>query len=184
MRDINIQIALSQTGLKDVPSQASQFTLQYYVAKLDIKNRHTQVIPRNPSLLKFLQAFHISPFLKSFGHLFLRNTQSLHDVVLPIERSIQRRVTFDRLSIAVDDELGEVPFDKVAQSTALLVFQVLPQWMSLVAVDFDLRIHIERRVIIVRYELFDLWFRPRLLATELIAGETSYAQTIRLVLLI
>jgi len=56
--------------------------------------------------------------------------------------------------------------------------------MSVVAVDFDLGIHIEGRVEIISDELFDLWFRPRLLATELIAGETSYAQTIRLVLLI
>lgn len=86
--------------------------------------------------------------------------------------------------------------------------------MSAITVHFDLGIHIEGCVIILLNELLDLWFRPRFLkddisltgilqctrrghyrapmdqhkraylTTELITGETSYAQTIGLVLLI
>lgn len=115
---------------------------------------------------------------------FFRHTQSLDEEVLEIERSIQRSVTFDRLSISIDQEFRKIPFDKVSQSSALLMFQIFPQRMSFIAVDIDLRIHIERYVVSLRHELFDLWFRPGFLTAELITGETGYAQTIGLVLLI
>lgn len=54
----------------------------------------------------------------------------------------------------------------LAQSSALLMLQILPQRMSFIAVHFDLRIQIEPCAEIVDHELLDLWFRPRLLKSN------------------
>jgi hypothetical protein len=44
------------------------------------------------------------------------------------------------LSILIDQEFGEIPFDKAAQHAGLLEFQVFEQWCGIVTID----IHLER----------------------------------------
>lgn len=49
-----------------------------------------------------------------------------------------RSVTFHDFALFVDDELGEVPFDKVTQDATLLLLHVLPQGMGVIPIDVDL----------------------------------------------
>jgi len=116
--------------------------------------------------------------------LLLLHTQSLCDIIFEVKWSIQRRVAFDRLAIAIDQKLGEIPFDEISQSSALFMFQIFEKRMRLVAVHVYLRVHVESNVKILGNPLLYLRLRPRLLTTELITGETCYAQTIGLVFLV
>ena len=47
-------------------------------------------------------------------------------------------MSLDDFSLLVDDELGEVPFDEAAKSATLLLLQVLPERVRVVAVHVDL----------------------------------------------
>ncbi len=44
----------------------------------------------------------------------------------------------NRLSVFIDDELGEVPLDEVSQHATLLVLQVFKEWVSVASVHVDL----------------------------------------------
>ena len=83
---------------------------------------------------------------------------------------IERSVSRDRLSIFVNDELGEVPLDEVSQHATLLGFQVLEEWVSVAAVHVDLAEHVEGGSL-GRCEGLDLRVGARLLTPELVARE-------------
>src|SRR5262245_6628933 len=90
---------------------------------------------------------------------------------------VGRRVTLDDVTVATDEELGEVPLDRVdAEQTALLVLEPLPQRMRLVAVDVDLGEHRKRHVVVQRAEILDLGLVPWFLMAELVAREPQYRE--------
>src|SRR5688572_3561737 len=60
-----------------------------------------------------------------------------------------RRVALEHATVATDQELGEVPLDRVnAEQSALLVLQPLPQRMRAVAIDVDLGEQRKRHVVV------------------------------------
>jgi len=82
----------------------------------------------------------------------------------------------DRHALFVDDELGEVPLDEVAQSSALFVLHVVPHGVGVLAVDVDGAEHVELDVVLGN-ELLDLGNVLELLV-ELVARERQNTQTI------
>lgn len=92
-------------------------------------------------------------------------------------------VAFHRLTVLVHQELAEVPFDEISQCPTLLVLEVLEQRVSLLAIDVDLGEHVKLCVVLFRGKLFDLRFRPRLLTSELVTGESQDPQTLGLSIL-
>src|SRR3546814_7884935 len=68
------------------------------------------------------------------------------------------------ISVAADEELAEVPLDRIdAEQAALLLLQPLPQRMRAVAVDVDLGEHGEVHVVGQRTEFPDRRLVARLL---------------------
>lgn len=85
-------------------------------------------------------------------------------------------MALDRLAVLVNDELGEVPLDAVEQHSALLLLQILPQWVSSLAVDVDLLEEVELDLTVAS-EALDLLGGSGLLVVELVAWESENAET-------
>jgi len=82
------------------------------------------------------------------------------------------------VSVPIDEELGEVPFDRFsAENAGLSLLQVLVQRMSVAAVDVDLGEHREADLVGQRAKLADLLFIARFLVPELIAREAEHRKT-------
>src|SRR5262249_902697 len=80
---------------------------------------------------------------------------------------------------AVNQELGEVPFDSLgAQESGGLLLQRLEQRMGVGAVDRDLGEHRERDGVLVNAEAFDLSLIARLLMAELVAREAEHGEAL------
>src|ERR1700712_2783349 len=77
-----------------------------------------------------------------------------------------RAVALDHLAVAADEELGEVPLDRVAQDAALLRAEPLEQGVRVVAVDVDLLEHLEAHAVVLLAEGADLLVAARVLAGE------------------
>ena len=86
------------------------------------------------------------------------------------------RVTFDWLSVLVDDEFCEIPLDGINQSSALFFLQVLEKWVGVFAVDVNLIEQIEVDLAILN-EALNFLSIARLLMTKLIARESENSQT-------
>lgn len=86
------------------------------------------------------------------------------------------RVTFNWLSVLVDDELCEIPLDGIDQSSALFFLQVLEKWMGVFSVDVNLIEQIEVDLAILN-EALNFFGIAWLLMTELITGESENSQT-------
>src|SRR5690606_33663729 len=105
--------------------------------------------------------------------------QRLLDVARQRLRLVGRRVAPDHPAVAADQELGEVPLDRVdAEQAALLVLQPLPQRVGGGAVDLDLGEHREADVVGQRAEIADLVRIARLLVAELVAGKAEHHQAL------
>src|SRR5438045_4189871 len=91
-----------------------------------------------------------------------------------------RRVTLDDLAIAVDQELGEVPLDRLgAEQTRLRFLEVLIKRRGIGPIHVDLGEQWEGDAVVDLAELRDLVLRPRLLRAELIAGKAEYFEPAR-----
>src|SRR4030095_11482584 len=78
---------------------------------------------------------------------------------------VLRRVSLDDLAVAVDQELGEIPFDRLgAQKPGLRVLEILVDGRRVVSVHVDLGKKRERDAVIDLAERFDLFLASRLLA--------------------
>src|SRR5580765_60868 len=104
-----------------------------------------------------------------------RRLKKLLDIACDRRRLGVRRVALDHLSVAVDEEFGEVPFDRFGpQQSGLLLLEILVERRGGVAVHVDLREHRERHAVIDLAEGFDLRLGSWLLLAELIAGKAQY----------
>jgi len=116
--------------------------------------------------------------------LLFRHAEQLDDIIFEIKRRLVRAVTFHRYPLFVDQELGEIPLDKISQSSPLFLFQILIQWMRVFSVDIDLRIHIESDLEIFDQPLLNLRLGPRLLILELIAWKSGDGEVVGGVLIV
>lgn len=85
-------------------------------------------------------------------------------------------MTLNRLSILIDNELGEVPLDAVKQHSTLLLLQIFPQRVSFFAVNIDFFEQIELDFVIAS-EALNFFSVSRLLVIELVAWKSEYAKT-------
>ena len=79
----------------------------------------------------------------------------------------------DDASLLVNQELGEVPLDGVAEQAAFFALQKLVYRMRVCAVDFDLREQREVDAVIGFAERLDFVVVAGLLMAELVAGEAK-----------
>src|SRR5580698_4853882 len=99
------------------------------------------------------------------------------DVLSERLRPIGRRIAAQDAKLPVDQELCEIPLDRLrAQETACFLFERLEQRMGVRAVDFDLGEHRERHVVLVGAELLDRSLVARLLMAELVARKAKYGE--------
>jgi len=116
--------------------------------------------------------------------LLLFHAEFLRNIAFKVKGSFSWRIALDGLPFLVDQELRKVPLNRVSERASLFVLEELPERMRVVAVHFDLREQIERRLVFARRERLDLLLRPRLLASELVAGERGDLQPLGGVLLV
>ena len=90
-----------------------------------------------------------------------------------------RGVAPDHLARPVDQEFGEIPFDRRAEQARFLVLQIVEQRMRVAAVDVDLGEHRKRHVILAFAERLDLLGVARLLRAELVAGKAEHRKAAR-----
>lgn len=75
------------------------------------------------------------------------------------------RVAGHRFATAVNQELGEIPLDEVAERSALLVLQEGPERVGVIPVHLDLGEHVELHLVSLS-KLLDLLLRAWLLGGE------------------
>src|SRR3984885_11123512 len=99
------------------------------------------------------------------------------DVAGELLRLLAGRIAPHHSKLPVDQELGEIPLDRLrAQEPGRFVFERLKQRMGVCAVDFDLREHRERHVEPVGAKLADCSFVPWLLMPNWSHGNPSTAK--------
>lgn len=76
------------------------------------------------------------------------------------------------VTVAVDDELREVPFDEFSDNSSFLLFEVLPKRMCLIAINLYFREHLEFDIILVD-ELANFFLGSWFLFTELVARKSK-----------
>lgn len=86
-------------------------------------------------------------------------------------------------AILVNHELCEVPLDLLDERPFRFGLQIFPQWMSLVAVDVDLLVHVEGHVVFLD-EVKDVLWIVKFLVHEVARGEREDSQTFALVFLV
>src|SRR6185312_4228838 len=82
------------------------------------------------------------------------------------------------MAFAVDEELGEVPFDAAAEQAGLLVLQISVERVRIGPVDVDLGEHREADAVIYLAELADLVLAARLLVAKLVAREAEHGEAL------
>src|SRR4051812_1784275 len=87
-------------------------------------------------------------------------------------------------AVLADQELGEVPLDRVSEDAALLLAQPGEQGVRIVAVDVDLLEHREAHAVVALAEGADLLVAARVLAAELVAREAEDHEALVGVLLV
>ena len=83
------------------------------------------------------------------------------------------------LARTIDQEFGEIPFDRRAQQPGFLALQILIQRMRIAAVDVDLGEHRKGDGIVAGAELLDLRGVAGFLAAELVAGKSEHRKAAR-----
>src|SRR6516225_1450890 len=83
------------------------------------------------------------------------------------------------LAGAIDQEFGEIPFDRRSKQAGFLPLQIIVQRMRSRAVDVDFGKHRKAHVKIAGAELFDRSGITRFLRTELIAGKAEHGKAAR-----
>lgn len=86
------------------------------------------------------------------------------------------RVTLHRFAIFIDNKFREIPLDGIEERSTLLLLQILPQGMRLLAVHVDLLEQIEVDFTIF-HETLDFLGVAWLLIAELIAGKGENSQS-------
>jgi len=90
------------------------------------------------------------------------------------------QISVDGISFTIDEKFGEIPGNSSScdpsHSSWLLPLEELPQRMSIVTVDVDFSVKVKSDVIFGQDAGFDLSVGTRLLARELIAGESGNSQ--------
>lgn len=88
------------------------------------------------------------------------------------------RVALHDLSVFIDEKFGEIPFDGFrAEDPWLCTFQVLIEWMCVVAVDVDLLEQRKGGLEVQAAEFLYLFCAAGFLASELVAREGQYFET-------
>src|ERR1700689_2718927 len=90
----------------------------------------------------------------------------------------------DHFAPPIDQKFGEIPLDRRAEQSGLLVFQILVQRMGVAAVDVDLVEHWKADGVVRGTELPDLGGTARLLASKLVAGKAEHRKAARAVFLL
>ena len=81
----------------------------------------------------------------------------------------------DDASVTINEELGEIPFDRLGAEQPLgISLELRIKWVRVIAVDFDLREHREAHVILRGAKLPNLLGIARLLMTELVARKSQH----------
>src|SRR6185437_2151559 len=97
------------------------------------------------------------------------------DVGLERLRRVVRRVARHDVALAIDEELREVPLDRLGpEETRLRALEKAIDRRRVLAVDVDLREHRKRHVVVRLAERRDLLVVAGLLRTELIAGKAEH----------
>jgi len=108
----------------------------------------------------------------STAELLRRNAQQFANVRFESLRFRRWGVTLNRLTFAIDQELREVPLNRIEKCAALFHLEITIERMCIRAIHVDFREHVERDVPFAN-ELLNLRFRPRFLSTELIARKRT-----------
>lgn len=95
---------------------------------------------------------------------------------------LTRRVAVDNLSVTVNEERSEVPFDGFSEEdTRLFMLQISPNRRGVVTVDFDFLHDGELNTVFLGSEFADFTFGAGLLSTELVAREGEDSESAVLV---
>ena len=96
-----------------------------------------------------------------------------------------RRVALDDVAVAIDQELGEVPLDRLgAEQSGLRLLQVLVERRRVLAVDVDLGEQRKRDAVVDLAERLDLLLAAGLLRAELVAGKAEDLEPLAVQLLV
>src|SRR4051812_9764609 len=99
------------------------------------------------------------------------------DVLGQRRGSVLRCIALHHPAILADQELGEVPLDRLdAEQARGFRRQPLVQRVRVAAVDVDLGHHREAHAVVALAELADLRIAARILRAELVAGEADHHQ--------
>src|SRR5215467_985904 len=105
-------------------------------------------------------------------------SEKLFDVCRDRLRLDIGRVALHDLAFAIDEELGEVPFDRLQpEQPGLFLFQILVQWSGVAAIDLDLGKHGKAHAVVQFAERLDFLVRAGLLRTELVAWKAEHLET-------
>src|SRR5580693_6455387 len=118
---------------------------------------------------------------RAIGRSWLRSSRSQQrlDFLCESFRAGRRRVPRDHLARAIDQEFGEIPFDRRAEQPGFLALEILIQRMRIATIDFNLGKHREADGIVAGAELLDLGSVAGLLAPELVAGKAKNRKAAR-----
>src|SRR5260370_230026 len=94
-------------------------------------------------------------------------------------RSCSRRMARDHLARTIDQEFGEIPFDRWTEQPRFLTLQIIKQRMCLAAIDVDLGKQRKGDGIVGRANLLDLFGVAGLLTAELVAGKSENREAAR-----
>lgn len=120
------------------------------------------------------RSFYSHDFLIKYNSLI--NSQERLQVLQHLFGRCALRVTLNWLAVFVDDELGKVPLDPVEEEAALLFLQILPQWMSSLAIHLKLLEQVKLDLAVANRAL-NLLVIAGLLAVELVTGKCENAET-------
>lgn len=96
-------------------------------------------------------------------------------------RSIHWRITLEDFTIAGDEELGEIPFDRPAQKPAFMRGQVAIKRIGPFPIDFDLTELRESRIVLERAKIVDFRVRARGLMAELVTRKIKNLKTLLII---
>jgi KUP system potassium uptake protein len=95
------------------------------------------------------------------------------------------RVALQHPALAIDQELGEVPLDRLAAKQAgLFRLEVLVHRRRIVAIHVDFREQRKRHAVVDLAELRDLVLGPGFLRTELVARESQHFESLGVIFLV
>src|SRR5206468_7457118 len=89
------------------------------------------------------------------------------------------RMPRHHLARTIDQEFGEIPFDRWTQQARFLALQIVKQRMRACAIDLDLGKHREGDAVIFSAELFDLFGIAGFLVSELVARKSEDREAAR-----